>query len=155
MVDQSALDSLAVLIDCLRTTPPSDERLAAQKREAFSRKVINQMFEKQQSWGEAAGGALGFLAKPDALERIKSIKDNLGDQVEIVSNSFAEYLQSGVVPASYYAWRIAVILRKGKLLTIELEFLRAWCLHFGEVKGTRYEMITKRLHKIEADSRRS
>ena len=101
------------------------------------------------SWGEAAGGALSFLAKPDALQQIKSIDNDLGAQVKIVSDSFAEHLGNGEIPAPYYSWRIAVILRKAKLSAIELEFLRAWCMHFGAVIGTRYEMLADRLNKME------
>lgn len=150
MLDQNTLDALMVLIDCLRTTPRMDDTVATQMREAHSRAVVARMFKTGESWGESAGGALSFLAQPDALAQVKSIDNDLTAQIKIVSDSFVEYLDNGEIPAPYYPWRIAIILRKAKLPQTELDFLRAWCLHFGTVtRGARYKMLAERRRKLE------
>ena len=47
-----------------------------------------------------------------------------------------------------YAWRIAIILRKSKLLDLELEFLEAFNAKFFDGVGQRYGQIGERIVKL-------
>jgi hypothetical protein len=78
---------------------------------------------------------------------MRAIDNDLGQQVAIVSQSFATYLGNGKVPAPYDAWPIAVILRRSKQPETEKRFLAAWCLHFPRPVGGRYTQLIERYQK--------
>jgi hypothetical protein len=144
-LDQNDLDALAVLIDCMEITPLLSDRAIARLNRAHIRKAVPTMLGEGKTFGEASGGALSFLSRPDAQDYVRSIDDDLGENVAIVSASFCEFLETGQVPAPFYAWRICVILRKAKALKIELRFLDAWARHFSSRGiGQRYEMLANR-----------
>jgi hypothetical protein len=139
------LDGLAVLIDCMALTPTLSDKEVYRLHREHMRKIVPAMINEGRTYGEASGGALSFLNRPDAEEYIKSIDDDLGENVAIVSNSFSEYLTNGQVPAPFYAWRICIILRKAKMHKIELRFLDGWARHFANRGiGQRYEMLMTR-----------
>jgi hypothetical protein len=145
ILDQNDLDALSVLVDCMEVTPPLSDRTVARLHRAHMRKVVPTMLAEGKTYGEASGGALSLLNRPDAQEFVKSIDDGLGENVAIVSASFSEYLETSQVPAPFYAWRICVILRKAKEIKTELRFLDAWARHFATRGiGHRYEMLANR-----------
>ena len=55
---------------------------------------------------------------------MKVIDNNLGEQIAIVAEAFSTYLATGEVPAPYYPWRIAVILRRAKMPEAKRGFSR-------------------------------
>ncbi len=59
-------------------------------------------------------------------ERLRSVDNNLAEQTRIVREGVEDYFKTGMMPAPYYAWRIAVILRKAKELELEADFLEAF-----------------------------
>jgi hypothetical protein len=65
-----------------------------------------------------------------------------------VAEGVEHYFQNGEYPPPYYAWRIGVILRKSKLLTLELEFLEAFNEKFSDGVGQRYGKIGERIAKL-------
>jgi hypothetical protein len=149
-ISDADLDSLAVLLDCLETTPILTSREASALYQQHWQRVIPTMLEHGASYGEASGGALSFLNGPDPRGYIRSINDDLGANVGIVSNSFRDYLSTGEVPAPHYAWRICIILKRGKKHDLELRFLRGWARQFGgRGIGMTYEKLTARLEKLE------
>lgn len=143
------LDALTVLIDCLEATPTLSKEDVERLYGAHIRKVFPAMLEDGKSYGEANGGTMSFLNRPDARDYIKSIHDNLGENVAILSGAFAEYLDTGDPPAPFYAWRICIILAKAKMRQLELRFLYAWVRHFeSRGVGQRYEMLVQRRTKL-------
>ncbi|MCK1479912.1 hypothetical protein IVB27_35525 [Bradyrhizobium sp. 197] len=147
------LDALTVLIDCLETTPTLSNEDVEHRYRAHIRNVFPAMLEDGKSYGEASGGTMSFLNRPDARDYIISIHDDLGANVAILSGAFAEYLDTGEPPAPFYAWRICIILAKGKMRQLELRFLNAWVRHFEHRGvGQRYKILVQRRTKLSATS---
>ena len=81
---------------------------------------------------------------------IQDTNNNLEWQCATVSVAFDRYERIAETPAPYFAWRIAVILRKAKDSERELAFLKAWCRHFKNAKnGRRFDDLVDRLVKLE------
>jgi hypothetical protein len=118
------------LLDYLeKNKPPSDARMKALEdarrpdfitmSEAQISKIINS--PKPQ--------ALSFLQRSDAQEYIKSIANDLGAQVKIVSDQISDQLQFGETMAPAYANRIGIILRKAKRKDLSDRFDVAYGKH--------------------------
>jgi hypothetical protein len=143
------LDALRVLIECMEQTSP----LTQIEIEVLHKKqgvIIRQMLETGETWNQASSGP-SFLSLDEQSFRshLGRIDNNLGQHVAVVSQSFARYLGIGTVPAPYYPWRIAVILRRARTIEVEKRFLAAWCRHFPEGNGRRYAQLTDRLRRLE------
>jgi hypothetical protein len=139
---------LAALIERLNSTAP----LSPAEAERLHKSALEKAFPKMalgQTYGQAMQG-LPILNQDEAAFRaeLKSIDGNLQRQIQIVNEALDGWFGKGVSPAPYYAWRIAVILGKVKRKEEEREFLSAWCLHFGNWKGARYEAIALRNKKL-------
>jgi hypothetical protein len=135
----------------MEQTPP----LAQTEVEALrkkQRKIIGRMIETAETWNQASSGP-SFLSLDEQSFRshLRMIDNNLGEQVAVVSQSFARYLDMGVIPAPYYSWRIAVILRRARIPEVEKRFLAAWCRHFPEGNGRRYALLTERHRKLNSN----
>lgn len=123
------------------------ERLGKRRRA-----IVLEMLATGKTYGETSGMP-DFLALPEAEMRseLRAIDNDLSEQVSIVDRSFVAYLERGEIPAPYYAWRIAIILRRAKRSDLEERFLAAWCKHFGDRgNGTRYRQLTDRYKKIRS-----
>jgi hypothetical protein len=73
--------------------------------------------------------ALSFLSRPDATAYVKSIANDLGAQVKIVSDQIADQLRFGESMAPGYSHRIGVILRKAKRKDLSDRFSTAYKKH--------------------------
>lgn len=127
-------------------------RLEGAKAKELYRTAFAEAFPKMME-GQTAGEALGGLAilnqSEDAFRaELKSIDNDLGRQISIVSESLDNWFKRGETPAPYYPWRIAVILGKAKRKEEEKAFLAAWCKHFGHLRGARYEALAERARKL-------
>lgn len=93
---------------------------------------------------------LAHLQLPDGERAafMKAADNDLGQQVSIVQKSFDYWLKTGEIPAPYYAFRIAVILRKAKRKDLEKQFLEAWVRHFPDGNGKRYADLVERARKM-------
>ena len=141
-------EKLYALIARLNDTPVLSKREA----ERLSEKAREGLLEKLlagQTYGEAMGG-LSILNQPEAEFRaeLKSVDNDVGRQVEIVNEGLDLWFDKGEIPPPYYAWRIAVILSKSKRKDEERAFLKAWCKHFGKVRGGRYASLAERKRKL-------
>ncbi|MBH5371419.1 hypothetical protein [Bradyrhizobium glycinis] len=135
----------------METTPTLSNEDVEHLYSAHVLEVVPAMLEDGKSYGEANGGTMSFLNRPDARDYIKSIQEDLGANVAIVSGAFAEYLNNGEPPAPFYAWRICVILAKARMRQLELRFLNAWVRHFeGCGVGQRYKMLVQRRIKLSS-----
>ena len=131
----AGLIALHAVIARLEETPPirqdnHSETITARRRE-ISRLVV----EEGLSWS-AASEELLHLDRPDAVEFVKSIQNDLSAQVKIFSDCVDASLRSGSHPPPGYTWRITVILRRAKLLDLERRFLAAYFKHFYSARGS-------------------
>ncbi len=141
-------DALLVLIECMEQTPPlSREEIV--ELSANQNVVVERMLATGESWNQASARP-GFLSLDEAefKNHLSAIDNDLGEQTAIVAGAFARYLKMGDVPAPYYPWRIAIILRRDKKLELEKRFLAAWCQHFSGGLGARYGQLVDRFRKL-------
>jgi hypothetical protein len=141
-------DALLVLIECMEQTPPmSREEIA--DLSANQHAVAGRMLATRETWNQASSGpAFLSLDEGEFRNHLKAIDNDLGEQTAIVAGAFARYLKMGEVPAPYYPWRIAIILRREKKLDLEKRFLAAWCQHFPGGYGARYGQLVDRFRKL-------
>lgn len=146
--NDAAYDALRVLIECMEQTPPlsaAEVAVLAKKQNA----VFARMLETGETWNQASSGLPFLSLHEDAFrDHMKVIDNNLGEQIAIVAEAFSTYLATGEVPAPYYPWRIAVILRRAKMPEAEKRFLAAWCQHFPSGNGVRYAQLVVRYRKM-------
>ena len=147
MITEASIHQLDSLINQLETTPVQFEEETSKKYRAFIRTIIGPMLFAGKRYGEVSG-SLEHLMRSDVKEYIRSIDNDLEQQVRITSECVDSWLQKGEKIAPYYFWRITVILRKEKLLDLEKRFLAAYCRHFYGIVGGRYETISARGDKI-------
>jgi hypothetical protein len=150
-IDPSDVESLKELIGTLNSRPRLSVEEKDQKFEKYFKAVFSRMSEHSTTYGEESGGP--GMAPYSTDEKVfkagvKSIDNNLGEQLRIVAEGVEHYFQNGEYPPPYYAWRIAVILRKSKLLTLELEFLEAFNAKFFDGIGQRYGQIGERIARV-------
>lgn len=129
-----------------RLTAADLERFEEEKRERF-RSVMT----KCEIIPDQSKEAPPFLSLPEADFRahLRTIDNDLVEQVAIVDRGFTIYVQTGEIPAPYFPWRIAVILRKAKREDLEERFLAAWLKHFeGRGGGARYGQLAARFRKL-------
>lgn len=81
--------------------------------------------------------------------RLKTIDNDLAEMIKIVHEGVLHYFENGEYPAPYYAWRIAVILRKNKFYQQEECFLTAFNKFFHDGNGARYQDLVCRAPKAK------
>ncbi|MCK1615009.1 MULTISPECIES: hypothetical protein [unclassified Bradyrhizobium] len=148
MASEVDYDALLVLIECMEQTPPLSRQEIAELS-ANQRAVVERMLIAGVTWNQASSGpAFLSLDEGEFRNHLKGIDNDLGEQTAIVAESFARYLKMGEVPAPYYPWRIAIILRREKRPELEKRFLAAWCQHFPDGYGARYGQLVDRFRKL-------
>lgn len=100
---------------------------------------------------------LAHLHLPDGEREafMRKADNDLREQVSIVGKSFDYWLKAGEIPAPYYPYRIAVILRKAGRKDLEKRFLQAWLKHFPEGNGSRYGKLAERGEKLGIGSKKA
>ena len=139
VLSETDLSAFLDLLNKLETTnPPTVQEIASVRlaRERATKidylsmdeaKIQRQIAEIQRQ--ASRPHALSFLQRPDADEHIKSIQNDLGAQVQIVSALLTEHRQFGELPAPHYSKRIGVILRKEKRKDLSDRFQTAYNRH--------------------------
>jgi hypothetical protein len=141
-------DALRVLIDCMEQMPPLTPAEVNGLHENHH-EIFHRMIETGETWNQASSGPTFLSLNDEAFrDHMRKIDNDLGEQTAIVSQSFAKYLESGEIPAPYYPWRIAVILRRAQEPELERRFLAAWCRHFPMGNGQRYAQLIERYQKL-------
>jgi hypothetical protein len=140
-------DALLVLVECMEQTPPLSREIA--DLSANQHAVVELTLATGEAWNQAPSGpAFLSLDEGEFRNHLKAIDNDLGEQTAIVAESFARYLKMGEVPAPYYPWRIAIILRRERRPELEKRFLAAWCQHFPDGYGARYGQLVDRFRKL-------
>lgn len=128
-----AYHALQKLIDDLEScTLPSPEQVRA-LNEPFRREAFERLFDSGITYGQVSGSPLGKLLTGDTAEvkqRLRSIANDLGAQVGIVTACIDFFRKTGEPVPPAYAWRIAVMLRKKREYALEARFLAAYAKHF-------------------------
>jgi len=146
-VDENALEKLDALIQRMNAMP------ALTAKQAAARQKTNRIdyIKDDEATIQRKLAELEADRSPSVLEDIGGIKqydNDLAKQVAIVSEGLDGWERSGMTPAPYYSYRIAVILSKQKEVEREKAFLAAWCRHFSEIgSGQRYVDLVKRARK--------
>jgi hypothetical protein len=148
-IDPRDLELLRELIRCLNSRP----RLSVEERELkfkrYFRNVFTRMTEHAPTYGAGGPGMAPYSADLKQFNAsLRSIDNNLREQLRIVTEGVEHYFCNGEYPPPYYAWRISVILRKLKLLALELAFLEAFYAKFFDGAGKRYGEIGERIEKL-------
>ncbi len=142
-------EALAKLIDHMNATKPLSKKQVA----TLIKKRQDALFEEIETKGSGNiqhEEPLSHLRLPEEEYKafMKKADNDLAQQVSIVRDSFDFWLKSGMTPAPYYAYRIAVILSKAKRKDLEKEFLAAWTRHFPTGNGKRYADLAERARKM-------
>ncbi|WP_425093458.1 hypothetical protein [Tropicimonas sp. S265A] len=146
-VNEDALEKLDALVDRMNAMP------ALTIKQAAARQKTNRIdfIEDDEATIQRKLAELEADSSPSVLEDpggIKQYDNDLAKQVAIVSEGLDGWERSGMTPAPYYSYRIAVILSKQKEVEREKAFLAAWCRHFTEVGiGQRYADLVERARK--------
>jgi hypothetical protein len=105
-----------------------------------------------ETYGEATwarGVVSAARSEEEFRAKLRSVDNNLREQIRIVREGVEDYFRTGMMPAPYYAWRVAVILRKAKEFELEADFLEAFSAHFRKGLGRRYQQIAERAPKAK------
>lgn len=161
---QDQIDRLLGLIQTLQHEAPVSIAEARRRHKAFSTAVMDRMFQDGITYGQASSAVLGPGQNPlehlnqdqNAVQaHLRSIDNDLGAQLAILEAAFSLWFSIGEVVAPYYAWRVALILRKAKRHDLELKWLSAWCRHFGPEEywgGQRFKALADRFQSMSAKS---
>ena len=136
-IPSSHIDALLDVINHLKHTTPltADEKMKL--HEVANTKTLYGVLNKGLSWGEASGDTSIYQKPQDEFfADLKSINDNLYEQVKFFSGFVEAWFTKGSRPPPYYTDRIAIILRKAKLFELEKEFLKAYFKHFWSERGS-------------------
>jgi hypothetical protein len=136
----------------MENTPPLTRQRMDEFREK-RRKVVARVLETGETWNQASGGP-SFLSLDEQSFRsyLNDRADDLGQHVAILSDAFVRHLDIGEPIPPYYAWRVAVILRRAKFRKEESRFLSAWCLHYPNGDGgRRYADLVERHRKLNSN----
>lgn len=146
----AVLDQVREVTSLLRSRDPITKGERERLAEEHFRGQIARMTGTGETYGEAtqSRGMAGAARSEDEFrEKLRSIDNDLGEQIRIVQEGVEDYFTTGMMPAPYYAWRVAVILRKAKEFELEAEFLEAFSTHFRAGLGRRYQRIAERAPK--------
>jgi len=156
LIPEPHLEALRHLIERLEKSDRISQARADTMISAHCRQIFANAFGRALDAGKLsvssgeATDTLPHLQRADAQEFLKSIQDDLREQVKIVDRCVTDWFRVGEYPAPAYPWRITVILRKAKLLDVEREFLTAYCKHFTHTVGASNEKIANRAMKVGA-----
>lgn len=142
---------LSALIARMNQSPVQSRGAASALHKAHFAKAFDWITETGTAFDRPVG-PLAMLALPEDefRQELRSADNDLDRQIEIVNYAFDRWYEIGEIPAPYYPWRIAVILSKAKRKDEEAAFLTAWCRHFGDTIGGRYEALAQRAAKLGA-----
>ncbi|MDA8022640.1 MAG: hypothetical protein MPK05_06620, partial [Gammaproteobacteria bacterium] len=147
-LDIHAAGLMELMAELQRKKPSKSE--ANRRFSAYHRKQFDEMLEKTMANEDPVGGlphpgtAINTSDEEEFRAHLKRVDNDLEEMIRIVREGVAHYFENGEYPAPYYAWRIAIILRKHKMHQEEADFLEAFSRLFSDGNGARYQEIAKR-----------
>lgn len=154
IVTAEDLERIQKIIDKLNARTKLTEKERDKRYGAYISMAFDKILSTGASYGKvtgAPGTIIKYASDGDSFEqKIKDTKDNLAIQFDIVSEGIEHYFKIGEYPAPFYAWRIAIILRKANLMKLEYDFLDAYNQKFNDGIGKRYQQLVERQAKCKA-----
>jgi hypothetical protein len=145
------LEALAKVVSQLEVRKPltADEENRLYK--AASNQASLSMLEEGGSWGQAMDFPENYQkTEEEFFSDLKSINENLLEQVRAFSHFVSAWFSKGSHPPPYYADRITTILRKAKRFDLEKGFLAAYFKHFWSPMGSaKDQKLGERAKKID------
>lgn len=146
MFSENEISAVSKLIERLTTTPFQTYEVSKAKREKHKSRIFDAMHQGK-TYGEAVGG-LEFLNGGNGPAYLKTVQNNLGRQVEICNEVLDQLHEMGESIAPNYWCRVALLLRKAKLMDMEREFVRAYALHSYGANTTTDKKMSARADKL-------
>lgn len=150
MVTEDQIDAVRALIVSLNSRPALAPEEAERRYRAYFQTAFDSMLSTGKTYAQATGAPGTAIKTADEKEfraHLARIDNDLSEQARIVAEGVEHYFQNGERPAPHYAWRIAVILRREKLYTLEAELLGAFSAKFPGDIGGRFKDIADRKAK--------
>ncbi len=160
-LDSRVLSEVRELVMLLQDRRPLSEDARKALNEPYVRRAVGTMLTTGATYGEVTGAPgmpKGLLNVRDEAERrafLRAIDNDLSEQVKLVREGVSHYFTNGEAPPPYYAWRVAVILRRGKEYALEADFLDGFAKHFRHGIGGRYAELAERAVKARRLTSRS
>lgn len=152
-IPESHLNVLVSLINKLKECQVLSKDEVSRLHTSASDNTFKTLISDGVSWGVAWGGA-DIYQKPEDefFEGLRSINDNLLEQLKLFSFFVDDWFGKGSHPPPHYADRITVILRKAKRFDLEMDFLTAYFRHFWSLTGsTKDQKLGERAKSIGID----
>lgn len=149
MVSESEIASVKSIVELLRSRPALTKQEIETRFSRYFKNAFGKMLDDGQTYGQATrapGTAIKTTNEAEFRAHLKATDNNLAEQSRIVAEGVRHYFENGENPAPYYAWRVAIILRKEKLYALEADFLEAFSEKFPATIGGKYKDIAERAH---------
>jgi hypothetical protein len=143
LAEISRIDSF---IRVLEEAPVVDDIALRETAQKLYSSEIDRMFSDGLTFGEATN-APPILNQPEKEFRaaLKAIDNDIIEQIKIIEHCLPRWFSMVDWPPPYYAFRIAVILRKAKEHGRERKFLRAYLIKFcSRIGGRTVETLIER-----------
>ncbi len=144
MLDSAEKASLLHLIECLEASPPMEIDRLVKLRSAQRFDHIGYYVKHGRSadaetkrnhseiWRARAFDGLNLDPVNGHLQ-IRDQNQDLSWQVMMCGRFFEDWFERSHTMAPHYAERICILLRRAKETGLEIEFLKAYLRHFGEM----------------------
>ena len=141
------IDEFIALLD---NAPKIDSAALWERSREQRLQEISRMLSEGFTYGEATNAPpILNQSEEDFRAALKAINDNLVEQIKIIEHCLDRWFSFGESPPPYYAWRVAVILRKAKEYGREREFLRVYLKNFqSPLEGRRDRMLRERAQSL-------
>ncbi len=150
-VKETGVKGVEELIDQLAGISRLPSARAQTLYRRYTERALQRMHETGETFGQATGGPPHLNQPHDEFRRtIKQTDNDLEFQLEWLTTNLNDWFMHGLPPAPYPAWRLAIILRRMKYKNTETSFLTAWCKHFPDGNGRRYQQLLERARKVGA-----
>lgn len=139
LLTQFEIDAIDAFIRLLDEAPIIDHVALWENSKEKRLLQIDRMLSEGLSYGEATNAPPILNQSEESFRAaLKTINNDLVEQIKIIEHFLPRWHSFGDFPPPYYAWRIAVILRKSKEHGREREFLRIYLRHFrSSLRGSR------------------
>ncbi|WP_324260181.1 hypothetical protein U4960_08270 [Altererythrobacter sp. H2] len=150
LLSQAEVDRIDDLIDLLDKAPKIDAAALWESSREQRSQEISRMLSEGLTYGEATNAPpILNQSEENFRTELKAINNDLVEQIKIIEHCLDRWFSVGEAPPPYYAWRVAVILRKAKEHGREREFLRVYLKNFQSLfEGRRDRMLRERAQSL-------
>ncbi len=145
----SSVEELVSFLQSQRRLSAADVELLKKQRLPNYLSDTKEQIATKLALLQSNANPLWFLGGETAEVRefLRTRDNDLDFHLDTVRKCFVAYFRDGETPPPFYPYRIAVMLRKGRLHTLEQAFLEAWVSHFPGDGGGRYAALREVLRR--------